>query len=355
MNDMKNTHKNSLLGMLALTIMLSVAFCSNAFAQAHAGEYMDQIATTYGPIKKDTWEYMVAVANGRSARKIDKRRKELITSIDAARGAVTRMKPWESDASLRDSAAAYLKLSKSILLEDYGRIIDMEEVAEQSYDLMEAYLLARKKASERYKAASEQLQLASTDFAARHNVTLRESENDKLSQKMKVANEMFDYYDKLYLIMFKAQVQETYAIQALSARDISGATQSNAKLAEYTKEGLQNLNSIPDFNGDNALKSATQTLLNFFKQESEKTLTSMIDFQLSTENFTQIRKSIESKAPKDRTKEEIDNYNAAVTEYNKGLESYNKMSVESDQERLKAINNWNATAQSFMARHVPNK
>lgn len=333
----------------------TLALAHTLQAQAHAGQYMDQIAANYGPIKKDTWEYMVAVGNGRSARKIDKRRKELIASVDAARVTISKMKPWEGDASYRDSAAAYLKLSKSILLEDYGRIIDMEEVAEQSYDLMEAYLLARKKANARYKSASEQLQVACSDFAARHNVNLLDPDNDKLTQKMKQASDVFDHYDQLYLIMFKAQIQETYVIQSLGTKDISGATQSNSKLAEYAKEGLQNLGQVALVNGDHSLKTATQNLLNFFKSESEQKMTVFIDFQVQSENFDQMRKAVEAKAPKDRTKEELDSYNAAVAAYNKGLENYNKVSNETNTARGKAINDWNASAQAFMARHVPNK
>ncbi|HEX2898317.1 MAG TPA: hypothetical protein VHS96_01220, partial [Bacteroidia bacterium] len=327
--------------LLAITLLPQAAT-----AQAHAGEYMDQIAASYGPIKKDTWDYMVAVANGRSARKIDKRRKELVLSIDAAKSSVARMKPWENDPSYRDSAVAYLRLSKIILLEDYGRIVDMEEVAEQSYDLMEAYLLTRQKANERYKTASAQLQLACADFAARHNVNLLDPENDKLTQKMKQADGVFAHYDQLYLIMFKAQIQETNTITALGTKDISGATQSNNKLAEYAKEGLKNLESVAAYEGDGSLKTATQNLLNFFKNESEQKMSVFIDFYLGQENFEAMRKSIEAKAAKDRTKEDVDNYNKAVTDFNKSLENYNKLNNEANAARAKAINDWNNAGQA---------
>jgi hypothetical protein len=345
---------NSLIPVLALTLTL-ILLAPAAQAQAHAGEYMDKIAASYGPIKKDTWDYMVAIANGRTARKIDKRRTELVASIDIARSTISKMKPWEQDASYRDSAAAYLRLSKIILLEDYGRIVDMEEVAEQSYDLMEAYLLARKKASERYKAASEQLQAACADFALRHNVNLLDPENDKLGEKMKVADEVFAHYDQLYLIMFKAQIQETNAIKALSDKDISGATQSNNKLAEYAKEGLKSLEKVTALHGDGSLKTATQNLLTFFKNESEQKMSVFIDFYLKQEQFEAQKKAVESKSAKDRTKEDIDGYNKAVTDFNAGLENYNKVSTETNNARAKAINDWNNAGQTFMAKHVANK
>jgi hypothetical protein len=46
--------------------------------------------------------------------------------------------PWKGDRSFRDTTVAYLKLLYIVFNEDYGKIVNMEEIAEQSYDAMEA-------------------------------------------------------------------------------------------------------------------------------------------------------------------------------------------------------------------------
>jgi len=48
------------------------------------------------------------------------------------------MPPWKGDRSYRNSSVAYLKLVYHVFNEDYGKILNLEEIAEQSYDAMEA-------------------------------------------------------------------------------------------------------------------------------------------------------------------------------------------------------------------------
>jgi hypothetical protein len=338
---------------LFLFALLGVA--STVRAQAHAGEYMTQISQTYEPIKKETWDYMTAVGNGRSAKKIDKRRKDLLLSMDVASGTLRKMKPWEGDASYRDSSLAYLRMSKIVLNEDYGRIVDMEEVAEQSYDAMEAYLLARKKANEKYKAAAALLQVAAQDFADRHNVNLLSPDDDKLSQKIEQAGKVFDYYDKAFLVMFKAQVEENYAIAALAKADMSGAEQNRNKMAEYSKEGLKSAAGMGAFESDNSLKLALEKMLTFFKTEAEVKMPTLIDFYLKKENFEKMKKAIDSKPKNQLTDTEVDQFNKAVNDYNAAIGTYNKTNDELNSARSKAFTDWNNAATGFMQKHVPNR
>ena len=71
------------------------------------------------------------------------------------------------------------------------------------------------------------------------------------------------------------------------------------------------------------------------------------------EKFETAKKSLESKSDKDRTKEEIDNYNAMVKQVNKEIDTYNKINNTNFQEKNTLINQWNATGDTFISTHVP--
>ena len=65
------------------------------------------------------------------------------------------------------------------------------------------------------------------------------------------------------------------------------------------------------------------------------------------------QKTLEAKKQKERTREEVDNYNAMVKQINNEINTYNKENSLNIQEKNKAINNWNSTADNFVSKHVP--
>ena len=82
---------------------------------------------------------------------------------------------------------------------------------------------------------------------------------------------------------------------------------------------------------------------------------SLIDFYLKKENFEKMKTAIESKPKNDVTKEEVDQFNKAVKEYNDGIATYNKINDELNTARSKAVNDWNNAATGFMQKHVENR
>ena len=59
------------------------------------------------------------------------------------------MQPYKWRWCFRDSVVRYLELSYAVLNNDYAKIMDMEEISEQSYDAMEAYMLAQQIANDK--------------------------------------------------------------------------------------------------------------------------------------------------------------------------------------------------------------
>ena len=129
--------------------LILVTIAAPAQEKSDAGSYLTYIGEQYQELTESMLSYTSAVAHGKSARKVEKRRAELLQQVKESERNVRSMKPFQNDSNLRDSVVAYFNLCFHVLNEDYEKILNMEDIAEQSYDLMEAYLLAKEKANEK--------------------------------------------------------------------------------------------------------------------------------------------------------------------------------------------------------------
>jgi len=316
------------------------------------GEYMTFIGQYQREITKDFMSYTSAVAHGKSARKIDNRRKDLITSVKTAQQKTKALKPFEKDASLRDSVLIYLNLINYSLQEDYEKIINMEEVAEQSYDAMEAYLLAQDLVDKKVDLAGDRLAETQKIFAKNHNVTLIDG-NDKLSDKVVKASQVSEYYRKVYLIFFKSYKQEMYMLDALKNKNVSGVEQNKSSLLTLSQEGVAKARAIPAFKGDKSLQDACIQMLNFYIKECNQDISNLSGFFVKEENYNKIKKAFEEKKQSDRTKQDVDQFNAAVNERNAGLNQFNATNTALYNSRSKLLDNWNKSTSNFLDKHTP--
>lgn len=337
------------------TPLVAVLFFISLFSYAQsAGEYMQKISKEFSDISTDMWDYTSAVAHGKSAKKVENRRKDVLKSNIDAQNKIKNMGAFEGDNTLKDSVLSYLKLSYKVINYDYAKIVDMEEIAEQSYDAMEAYLLAQEKANEKLNASSDMLTKQQNDFAAKHNITLVDKEN-KIEKNLEIAGKAFKYYNVAYLIFFKSFKQEAYMIDALNKNDVNALKQNADALAKFSEEGLKKLDTLKPYKGDNTLKIACKELLTFYKTEATTKIPTIVNFTVKKENFEKIKATIDAKDPKSRTKADIDGYNAAVNEFNKASNEYNALNNELNTNRTNLLNKWNDTVSKFMDKQVPKK
>jgi hypothetical protein len=340
--------KRIFLGIAFFISIQSVSFSQEINS---AIGYIQYIDNQYRKIGEDMWSYTSAVAHGKSAKKVEARRKDLVNSTYIAKNNISKMPDFDHDGSLRDSMVSYLHLCYKILNEDYSAIINLEEIAEESYDMMEAYITAQEIANEKLDVAGKMLNAQSKAFAENHNVELVETV-DNLSIKLDKANKAFKYYNGLYLVFFKCYKQEAYFMDAMQKGDVNSMEQNKDALLTLSVNGQKNLESVQAFQGDLSLKTACMNFLTFYQLEAKDKIPKIIDFFLKQENFEKIKKSFEANK-NSQTKENIEAYNKSVVDYNKSGKSFNTVTQELNTRRNNQINAWNNTIQSFFVRHVP--
>lgn len=317
-----------------------------------AFKYLSAISENGAAISKRYMSYSSAVAHSKRARKVENRRIDLIKAVADAKKKAAAMACYDNDCALRDSLVLYLTISYYVLNSDYEKIINMEDVAEQSYDKMEAYLKARSMANEKVRNAGDMLGDKFEAFAKSHNIKLSDSK-DKLSKDIEKVNRVNDHYDDVFLIFFKAYKQEIYLMDALTRKDYSSAEQNRNALLEIATEGSASLDTMKGFNGDKALIMACKRVQEFYKSEAKDKISVIIDFMLKQENYEKLDKVIGSKDPMLRTQDEVTQFNKAITDVKSAINKYNSASSYLNQNRTSTINAWNNTSQNFLERYVP--
>jgi hypothetical protein len=336
---------------LIIVFILLPALKSIAQDLSNAGSYMTYIGDKEREVTKKYLNYVSAASHGKSLRKVDKLREQLINTIYETRIAVQGVPPFKGDKSLREASVTYLQLSYRVFNEDYGKIVNMEEIAEQSYDAMEAYLMAQKLATEKLDEAGKKRNQTGKEFAAKNNINLVDL-GDIMDQKVKTSTRVTDYYNKIYLLFFKSYRQESYLIEALNKGNIISIEQNKNSLLKYATDGLEKLDTMDAFDSDASLKAACQRALQFYKSEAGD-VTGMTDFLLKKESFDKLQKSFNSKPAAKRTQADVDEYNKSINEMNQAGNAYNKLNNEVNKKRTNILDGWNDTVKKYWDNHMP--
>ena len=342
---------------LRLFCFLLVVSASSIYAQSDSPvEHMSYLNDRDEVLRQKYMSYMSEVAHGQRARKMEKRREELITSIQTAIREGNRLRPYKGDVSLRNAYNEYWNILLHVFREDYHKIVDMDEVAERSYDAMEAYLLAQEEVDKKLNEAYAKIPPAYEAFALKHNVTLTEGGGgSKLNKKLDQVGKVNQYVNKLFLIYFKSAVQESNALEAVKANDVNAIEQAKNSMLKYAEEGLAKLDTVKPFKGDGALLNGCRKMLEFHRTEATEKIPLLADFIIKASEFDKLKKSFDTKPANKRTQQDVDKFNKAVNDMNKEIGTYNKNSEAIFAARNKAVATWEQSKRSFMDRHIPYK
>ncbi|HEY8657447.1 MAG TPA: hypothetical protein VIL78_00305 [Hanamia sp.] len=341
------------LFFLVLIILTSIAKTSYAQDLSNPGDYMTAISNAQTEMNQKYMAYMSATAHVRRARKIDKMRQQALESIENSRFKTIDLPVYKgNDNSLRQSSIDYIKFCYNVFNDDYAKILNLEDIAEQSFDEMQAYILLQEKTTEKIHEANDKMEEATHAFAQKYNVNLIESKND-LTEKLDESSKLNHYRNQLYLIYFKCYWEDGEIVKALNAGKITEAEQGRNSLIRFATEGLTGLDSLKNFEGDPAMALTCKEILKFYKNMAENDMPKQMDYFLKKENFEKIKKSFDAKSGSDRTKKDVDAFNDGVKEINKATDTYNNINKKMNSERTDAENKWNDAEKSFADTHMP--
>ncbi len=337
--------------------MLFFIFCFFGGTRAqmieNAGDYMTAMSNAQVEMDQKYMAYVSASAHSRRARKIEKLRIQALESINNAKYKTIELPKYKGDNSLRQASIDYIQFCYRIFNEDYSKIVNMEEIAEQSVDQMQAFLLLEEKTSEKLQEASENLASAEKKFAAKYNVNLIDTKNE-LTDKMGTAGKVNAYCDKLYILFFKCNWEDGQLFKALNAHKLNDAEQARSSMIGFAKEGLEALKSdgLRTFQGSPTLAAGCREALQFYLSMAQNDVPKLTEFYLKQENFDKIKKSLEAKGS-DKSKEDVELYNKAVKDINTSVNSFNQLNQDLNKRRSEVVQNWENAEKMFRDELMP--
>jgi hypothetical protein len=336
-------------------LLLAVSFSFPVHAQMieNAGDYMTALSNAQVVMDQKYMAYISASAHSRRAKKVEKLRAAALESINDAKYKTIDLPKYKGDNSLRQASIDYIQFCYRIFNEDYTKIVNMEEIAEQSVDQMQAFLLLEEKTGEKLQEASANLAKAEKDFAAKYSVNLVETKNE-LTDKMGTAGKVNHYCDKLYIIFFKCNWEDGQLFNALNAHKLNDAEQARNSLIAFTKEGMEALkaDSLRTFQGNPVLAVSCRDAMQFYNSMAQNDVPKLTDFYLKEENFDKIKKILEAKGS-NKTKEDVDQYNKAVKDINTSVNNFNQLNQDLNKRRQEVVENWEKAEKYFRDELIP--
>jgi hypothetical protein len=315
-----------------------------------AVSYMDYIDKQHEDISKKFLTYNSAVSHGKRARKVENLRTKLLDEVQEARENIGSLPPFKSDKEYKDSTVSFLKLYYNILNDDYEKIVNMQEISEQSYDDMQAYILIKEAVDKKMDEAEEQIHHEEKKFAAKNNVNLIDSKDD-ISEMMETVGKVNKYYNTLDLVFFKNYKEEQYLWEAINKRNITGIEQNKNALLQYAQTGLSSLDTMKSFQGDNSLITNCRSLLKFYVSEVNDRIGTVSDYFLKNEQFEKMKSDYDNSS--EHSKEQVADYNKGVKDINDAVNSYNNVNNQLNQNRRELLDNWNNAVNAYFDAQMP--
>jgi len=337
---------------LLLCLVVIVGLTKSAVAQDDPGSYMNAISNAQMDMNKSYMAYISASAHSSRKRKIEKLRLQTVDNIINCQNTINNLSPYKGDNSLRQSSVDYIQLCYKIFNDDYAHIVNMEDIAERSYDEMQAYLLLQQATNDTLEMAISRIKKAEQSFATKYNVTLVD-EKTELGDKMEQTDRMGRYRDKVYLLFYKCNWEDGQMTDALNQKNVTKVEQDRNALDKYAIEGLAVLDTMKTFDNDGSLVNACRQALTFYKSEAETQIPSLTDFFLKEENFNKLKAAMDAKSESERTQADVDNYNKAVSDLNNGVNTFNQTNNDLNNGRNNVNQTWEATEKNFMDIHTP--
>jgi hypothetical protein len=344
-----------LLPSFILFCVITMTAINTAKAQdptADPGTYMNAISTAENNMNKAYMAYISASAHSSRKRKIEKMRDNAVSNIITCQNAITYLPPYKGDNSLRQSSLNYVALCYKVFNEDYAHIVNMEDIAERSYDEMQAYLLLQEATNDTLEVGNKRMDRAVSSFAAKYNVTLI-SQKTELGEKMEATSKENKYHDKVYLLFYKCNWEDGQLTEAVNQKNVTKIEQVRSALGKYAKEGLAELDTLHPFENDGSLVNACQQALTFYKTEAESEIPKVTDYFLKEENFNKFKNSMDAKPESQRTPQDVDTYNKAVNNINDAVSAFNQTNNNLNAGRGDVNNTWMATEKQFLDVHTP--
>lgn len=306
-------------------------------------DYLNEISREYEEVVRAQWRYARALIGGGDYQP---EKTKLLRAIRQAEEQIEVITPYRGESALKDSVLLFLQLNRQMVEEDYTRLADLKSLESRSFDELDAFLYDQENACRRLGKLAISLRKEEEAYARRHDIRLV-SRDDRFARRLLELNDLFSYYNKLYLAFYKAYSQELIVFRHIEEKDPEQIRPALRQLAAYAEEGLRTVRKEGGYKGNKTLYEAALNCLTFYQREAEKDLTIVADYYDKLDQLEKLKKD------REEGKLNADEYNSLVREINAAGTQLNKLNEKLNQERARVLYNWNEASSGFLVIQVP--
>ncbi len=333
-------------------LLLLSLWISTFFIAQNPVDYMKKVNTGNQEIMEGNWKYLSAIARGKSPGEVQQLRGRLEGEIRSVLRNLNSLGSFSGDDSYRNASIAYQKFALDMITGQASKLVNMEKISQNSFDAMEAYILYQRELNKLNDKESKKINQAQADFAEKNSINLIQEESE-LAKKLEEGSKIMSYKQDMFLVFARCSMYELDMFSRFGSNEEYDFAQAGVTLLDLLDQSRAAIDTINDVNADKSLRTITEKALKFFEEEAEVFIPEAVAFQKAQNNFKNLEKKM-SKTPKsEMTQEMVDEYNERVKEINEKVNTFTNLFNEYSQQREKNFNEWNATADAFVNKHMP--
>jgi hypothetical protein len=328
-------------------LIVLITISSFSFSQEAAAAYMNVIDQTVKLSTDQLDEYINAVLENKPLRKLDKQLSELQLDIQNGQKVLKKSKGFKGDKEYLEAAMAFLNSTDSILTNGYKALQERESVAVKSVKEMRSYLLDRMMVNDRMANIYRSYQKHKSSFAEGYKVNVLT--NDKnLGNTIKKSQEVYQYYNRIYLHYFACQIIEKQILQSINTENIQELDSLITVFKDTVKQNVIYIESAPSYKGNRDLAIVTGKVIDFYKNEIQG-FEKMLEYIRLKEEMTMLQGKIQSGKA---SKEEKSKFNSNIETINSLGESVNAETMKQNKKRSEITNEWNERSRNFILKYL---
>lgn len=138
-----------------------------------------------------------------------------------------------------------------------------------SYEALEAYFDAEKKADEKLNSAVTRLTNAQEKFAKKHNLEIDKTAHGESEKRMEFITNLKEYSRSIFIEYFKVSFEFNEMIKIIHERKGKLLDKKREEVIETANESLKSLAKAKPFNGDREYLSLAIDIIEYFKNLSQ--------------------------------------------------------------------------------------
>ncbi|MEM8527224.1 MAG: hypothetical protein AAGG68_21465 [Bacteroidota bacterium] len=303
---------------IAFSLFLFLTTFLNAQTVQEINRYLTYFNNQHIEVNNLAMTYLQYSVHSNDFGTIEQQRQKLIKQLNNSIEFMEKVQPIEGGEELKITALEVFRSYTESFNLDFVNLMQLKAESQSSYEAMEKYFAARKEAEQKVDKAAKRYGEAQIAFAEKHNIEIKEAEQNAGMQEINLLN---NYHQSIFLKYSKILMRNNEFMQYLNTQNIENISKSRSQLAKDSEATIKVLEAMPAFKEDTEYRDAVTA----FVREIEK---------LALGDYKDLE-TILKKAETERTEEDVNAFNKAIQNFQTIIPQINAIVNEKGSELLK--------------------